>query len=40
MTFDDLRGFLAHLERDGQLARISEPVDPDLETTSLCLRLQ
>ena len=40
MTFHDLRGFLAHLERDGRLARIAEPVDPELETTALCLRLQ
>ncbi len=40
MSFHDLRGFLAHLERAGQLTRLAAPIDPDLETTSLCLRLQ
>ena len=38
MGFHDLRGFLAPLERDRQLVRVHAPVDPELESTSLCLR--
>ncbi|TWI12510.1 UbiD family decarboxylase [Aerolutibacter ruishenii] len=38
MSFHDLRGFLGALERTGRLHRVSEPVDPELETTSLSLR--
>ena len=38
LSFHDLRSFLSRLEHDGRLARVTEPVDPDLETTSLCLR--
>ncbi|WP_257387915.1 UbiD family decarboxylase [Tahibacter caeni] len=38
MSFEDLRGFLAQLERERQLLRIAEPVDPYLESTALCLR--
>ena len=38
MSFHDLRSFLSRLERDGRLARVADPVDPDLESTSLCLR--
>ena len=38
MSFHDLRGFLAALERNGRLRRVGEPVDPELETTSLSLR--
>ncbi|MDE3073204.1 MAG: UbiD family decarboxylase, partial [Pseudomonadota bacterium] len=38
MSFHDLRGFLAHLERERQLARVRAPVDPHLESTALCLR--
>jgi 4-hydroxy-3-polyprenylbenzoate decarboxylase len=34
----DLRSFLARLERGGHLARVQAPVDPELETTALCLR--
>ena len=40
MTVPDLRSFLGKLERDRQLQRVPEPVDPDLESTSLCLRAQ
>ena len=40
MTFPDLRSFASQLERNGQLRRVSQPVDPDLESTSLCLRAQ
>jgi 4-hydroxy-3-polyprenylbenzoate decarboxylase len=38
MSFHDLRGFLARLERERQLARIDAPVDPHLESTALCHR--
>ena len=38
MSFHDLRGFLGTLERTGRLRRVSEPVNPELETTSLSLR--
>ncbi|MGN6513602.1 MAG: UbiD family decarboxylase [Lysobacteraceae bacterium] len=38
MHHHDLRSFLARLERDGQLARVRAPVDPELESTALCLR--
>lgn len=38
LSFHDLRSFLSRLEHDGRLRRISERVDPDLETTALCLR--
>ena len=36
MSHADLRSFLATLERRGQLRRVAEPVDPDLESTALC----
>ncbi|MGL5336091.1 MAG: 4-hydroxy-3-polyprenylbenzoate decarboxylase, partial [Enterovibrio sp.] len=35
MIYDDLNQFLAHLESIGELVRITEPVDPDLEITAL-----
>ena len=38
MHHHDLRSFLDCLERDRTLARVASPVDPDLETTALCLR--
>ena len=38
MSFHDLRGFLAHLERERQLLRVRAPVDPHLESTALCER--
>ncbi|HEY5613400.1 MAG TPA: 3-octaprenyl-4-hydroxybenzoate decarboxylase, partial [Lysobacter sp.] len=38
MSYHDLRSFLSRLERDGRLARVRAPVDPVLESTSLCLR--
>jgi 4-hydroxy-3-polyprenylbenzoate decarboxylase len=38
MTFPDLRSFLQRLEQRGQLLRVAEPVDPELESTALCLR--
>lgn len=38
MADHDLRSFLARLEAVGQLRRVRQPVDPVLESTSLCLR--
>ena len=38
MKPQDLRQFLSTLEARGQLARVREPVDPQLESTALCLR--
>lgn len=38
MHHHDLRSFLSRLEREGQLARVQQAVDPDLESTALCLR--
>ena len=36
--FSDLREFLAHLEKIGELKRIKVPVDPNLEMTEICDR--
>ncbi|MFZ5655988.1 MAG: UbiD family decarboxylase [Pseudomonadota bacterium] len=38
MADHDLRGFLARLERARDVAQVPLPVDPELESTSLCLR--
>jgi 4-hydroxy-3-polyprenylbenzoate decarboxylase len=38
MAYADLRQFLDLLEHRGQLRRISAQVDPELESTSFCLR--
>lgn len=38
MAFPDMRTFLDHLARHGQLRRIDAPVDPELESTAFCLR--
>ena len=40
MAFHDLRGYLAQLETSGGLRRVTDDVDPDLETTAFCLRTQ
>ncbi len=37
MAYHDLRSFLSRLEHDRQLVRVDAPVDPDLESTALCL---
>lgn len=37
MAYHDLRAFLSALERGGQLARVQESVDPELESTALSL---
>ncbi len=38
MHYKDLRDFIAQLERNGELVRISHPVDPALEMTEICDR--
>ncbi len=38
MKYRDLRDFIAGLEARGELKRISEPVDPNLEITEICDR--
>lgn len=38
MAFHDLRGFLRRLGERDQLMMVDAPVDPDLESTALCLR--
>ncbi|MFB1079326.1 3-octaprenyl-4-hydroxybenzoate carboxy-lyase, partial [Photobacterium damselae subsp. damselae] len=38
MKFQDLRDFIDYLEAQGQLKRISHPVDPNQEITEICDR--
>ena len=38
MAFKDLREFIELLEAEGELKRISVPVDPNLEITEICDR--
>ncbi len=38
LQYRDLRDFMDRLERDGELKRISAPVDPNLEMTEICDR--
>jgi 4-hydroxy-3-polyprenylbenzoate decarboxylase len=38
MAHHDLRSFLGRLEEIGQLKRVAEPVDTNLESTAFCLR--
>ncbi|MDG2472407.1 MAG: 4-hydroxy-3-polyprenylbenzoate decarboxylase [Pseudomonadales bacterium] len=38
MQFNDLRDFIDYLEDHGQLVRISQPIDPNLEMTEICDR--
>ena len=38
MKYRDLRDFIEGLESKGELVRISEPVDPNLEITEICDR--
>lgn len=37
--YKDLREFIRHLEKQGELKRISHPVDPNLEMTEICDRV-
>ncbi|WP_019531519.1 4-hydroxy-3-polyprenylbenzoate decarboxylase [Dasania marina] len=39
MKYKDLRDFINSLEQQGELVRISEPVDPHLEMTEICDRV-
>ena len=39
MKYQDLRGFIAGLESDGELKRIAKPVSPVLEMTEFCDRV-
>ncbi len=39
MAYSSLRDFIDRLERDGRLARVSEPVSPNLEMTEIQTRL-
>ena len=39
MAFKDLREFIDHLEKEGQLKRISAEVDPFLEMTEIQKRV-
>jgi 4-hydroxy-3-polyprenylbenzoate decarboxylase len=39
MPYQDLRDFIAQLEKAGELRRISQPVSPHLEMTALCDRV-
>ena len=38
MKYKDLRDFIAQLEQQGELKRISLEVDPNLEMTEICDR--
>ncbi|MDP2282977.1 MAG: UbiD family decarboxylase, partial [Pseudohongiella sp.] len=38
MSFKDLREFIALLVAEGELKRITVPVDPNLEITEICDR--
>ncbi len=38
MKYNDLRDFIQQLEKQGELKRISTPVDPNLEMTEICDR--
>lgn len=38
MKYNDLRDFIDQLEKQGELLRISTPVDPNLEMTEICDR--
>jgi 4-hydroxy-3-polyprenylbenzoate decarboxylase len=38
MKYNDLRDFIAQLEKQGELKRITTPVDPNLEMTEICDR--
>ncbi len=39
MSYHDLREFMAQLESDGELRRVTQPVSPHLEMTALCDRV-
>ncbi len=39
MKFKDLRDFIDHLEKEGELKRVTQRVDPNLEITEICDRV-
>ena len=39
MKYQDLRDFINHLEQQGELIRVREPVNPKLEMTEICDRV-
>lgn len=39
MKYRDLREFIAELEKQGELKRIQQPIDPNLEVTEICDRV-
>lgn len=39
MPFPDLRSFVRHLEQQGELRRVTVPVDPELEITEIACRV-
>ncbi|HRD46963.1 MAG TPA: UbiD family decarboxylase, partial [Caulobacter sp.] len=39
MAYRSLRDFIAKLEADGELVRVTEPVSTVLEMTEICTRL-
>lgn len=39
MAYRSLRDFIAHLEKTGELVRVTEPVSTELEMTEICTRL-
>jgi 4-hydroxy-3-polyprenylbenzoate decarboxylase len=39
VAYDDLRDFLTRLEKDGELRRVTAPVDPHLEVTEIVQRV-
>ena len=38
MKYKDLRDFIAQLEQQGELKRINQPINPNLEMTEVCDR--
>lgn len=38
MKYHDLRDFIKYLEKNGELKRIKQPIDPNLEMTEICDR--
>ena len=38
MSFTDFQSFIFELEKQGELIRVTEPVDPELEVTEIAIR--
>ena len=39
MSFTDFQSFIFELEKQGELIRVTEPVDPELEVTEIAIRV-